>query len=187
MTGLGVSPHHCDILAAIPLSRPADHRHAPRPLHPRASDHGRGAQDRQHRRKEGRAPLASTLPIEYVRAVVEHSGRDNNSRVWHPPPTDRRLLRSSRAVRISMIGYWPLTAGETMQPFRMAVHICFDAATVFLYTASIAIVIASVAAVYSQMLVPSLLIALTTFIVVAALWGRRICRRYRTGSLAEAA
>jgi hypothetical protein len=86
-----------------------------------------------------------------------------------------------------MIGYRPLTAGETMQQFGMAVHICFDAATAFLYTASIAIVITSVAAVYSHMLVPSLLIALTTFIVVAALWGRRIWRRYRTGSLVEAA
>ena len=74
-----------------------------------------------------------------------------------------------------------------MQQFRMPVHTCFDAATAFLYTASIAIVIATVAAVYSHMLVPSLLIALTTFIVVAALWSRRIWRRYRTGSIAEAA
>jgi hypothetical protein len=40
-----------------------------------------------------------------------------------------------------------------MQQFRMAGHIYFDAATAFLYTASIAIVIASEAAVYSQMLV----------------------------------
>ena len=39
-----------------------------------------------------------------------------------------------------------------MQTFRILVHLCFDAATALLYTASIALVTATATVVYSQRL-----------------------------------
>ena len=46
-----------------------------------------------------------------------------------------------------------------METFRILVHLCFDAATALLYTASIALVTATATVVYSQRLAAGLLIA----------------------------
>jgi hypothetical protein len=68
-----------------------------------------------------------------------------------------------------------------MQTFRILVHLCFDAATALLYTASIALVTATATVVYSQRLAAGFLIATISFFVVAIFYGRKIWRTYRSG------
>jgi hypothetical protein len=68
-----------------------------------------------------------------------------------------------------------------METFRILVHLCFDAATALLYTASIALVTATATVVYSQRLAAGLLIAAISFFVVAIFYGRKIWRTYRPG------
>lgn len=66
-----------------------------------------------------------------------------------------------------------------MDACRTVVRLCFEAATAFLYAASIAVVFAGAAIVYSQTIRAGLASAALTFVLVAALWGRIIWRKYR--------
>ncbi len=67
--------------------------------------------------------------------------------------------------------------GDAMQQFRTLVHFCLDAATAFLYTASIAIALACVAFIGTRKPGFAVMIAAMSFIAVAAFHGRRIWRR----------
>ena len=69
-----------------------------------------------------------------------------------------------------------------MHTFRTGVHIFFDVGTALFYTASIALALAAVAFIFTQMFAFGFLIALISFLFVATIWGRRILRRYRPSS-----
>jgi drug/metabolite transporter (DMT)-like permease len=64
----------------------------------------------------------------------------------------------------------------------MIVHLCFDAAAAFLYTASIAIALAAAAFVFTQMLAVGLAIAAVSFLAIATLWGRKLWRKHQPSS-----
>ena len=102
----------------------------------------------------------------------------------HRPITPRAYARREPCESLMIIHPGVADAcEETMQTFRTAVHLCFDAATALLYTASIAIALAAAAFIFTQMLAFGLLIALISFIFVAFIWGRRIWRRYHPRTL----
>ena len=69
-----------------------------------------------------------------------------------------------------------------MQTFRAVVHLSFDAAAAFFYAGSIAIALAAVAFIFTQMLAVGLAIAAVSFIFVSTIWSRTLWRRYRPSS-----
>jgi|GEM_PF-7062993 len=65
-----------------------------------------------------------------------------------------------------------------MEKLRTVVHLCFDAATSLLYTASIAVAVASAMLVGTQRLAPALSVAATAFLALSALCFYRLWRKY---------
>jgi hypothetical protein len=69
-----------------------------------------------------------------------------------------------------------------MQTLRTMVHLSFDAAAAFLYSGSIAIVLAAVAFIFTQILALGLATAVVSFVFGLAILSRMLWRRHRANS-----
>ena len=78
-----------------------------------------------------------------------------------------------------------LARDKSMRIFRSAVHFSFDAAAALFYAGAIAIVLAAVAVIFTQMLTFGLVIAALSFVCVSVFWTRTLWRRYRATSLSD--
>jgi hypothetical protein len=83
------------------------------------------------------------------------------------------------AERITYLLAWTAIVREdAMQRFRTLVHFCLDTATALLYTASIAIALACLAFIGTRKPGFAIVIAVMSFIAVAAFHGLRLWRRH---------